>query len=120
MKIKKNSWHYKLYSKMGGEYDTTGNLCPYFWAVVFRLFVLLMIACVLGAMLYMLGDVVRMVAHQMGWWGLLIPGGIAAVFGLSCLLFIALPNSDTGKLVGAFIKAKTKGICPTVEFTDEK
>lgn len=48
MIINRNSWHYKVAIFGENEYSTPKSLCPYFWCIVFKLF---MASCVIAALL---------------------------------------------------------------------
>jgi len=125
MKINKNSWHYKLYrlsysfwnmEEYMPRYET--NLCQYCRHTIISLFFATLVSGFLAMMacfcLATLGWGIWHYPMMAKVFGCIVLG-IAAIFGA-----VYYFTSDTSELVGEYIHAKTKGICPTIEFEDDK
>ncbi len=118
MKIKRSSWHYKL-NQIGENHEWGTNLCSYFWNVVFRVFLCIVIPfffCTLGYLYFTNTQV--------------IPTTIILLF---IFLSIGLPwfaiyklrvwNGEPYKfpnenLFFEFIKAKKAKMCPLIKYID--
>jgi hypothetical protein len=114
MKIKTNSWHYRLLDSL--DFDHPTNLCSYFWKTVWAI-VFLAGAVSLSLFVFF----VLIVAPYLGeyWWhGLVVHGAIAAIVGAvfgSLALKDRVVNSEPG-LVRAKYRAWKDGYCPRLEF----
>lgn len=101
MKLKKDSWHYKLIKNIGGhspEFYT--DLCSYFWAVIFTLMwatVLTIIAvsvfyvAVIAPLMYLA------VCLQYGWFK--VPDEVALGLGIDLALIIVAIASITAHYI---------------------
>jgi hypothetical protein len=125
MQINKNSFHYKwwrLTYKVWGIPDHNipwhSNLCSYvqriFWITLFTSALYLFLG---GTLLFVL------VSAAIGVWhhpliALAIVGGIALALAVlfGCSIY---SNSETKEVVDTWVEAKTKGICPLIEFTGD-
>ncbi|WPH64703.1 hypothetical protein [Vibrio phage vB_VpaP_SJSY21] len=138
MKISKNSWHYKLNSKVHGKYTIghINNLCEYvrrlFTSLLLLLFifvalvVLIFIAVVpiIGVFSELSGP---MLSTQIIGTGCYIIMGIAGIVIGAANLFDKIScsmKSKKGKkkepnIFVEYIKAKKSKFCPTIEFSND-
>jgi hypothetical protein len=106
MKISKQSWHYRFLA-LPPDFKPPGNLCPYFWLVVFKASVVYPLAgafLAIGAPIYFFTQVVPTWLVKKYPW-------------LSNDYQSTKPPKPPG-LVAAWIKSKKDHVCPTIEFTE--
>jgi len=116
MKIKRSAWHYKISNWGRVRERPNDNLCNYFWALIFKcllVFALIVYAGFVAHTFYTRPEV-----------------GVVVLFLISCLAFPAIaihllrnklgkpPEMPYGNIVVEYTKAKLKGICPLIEYTD--
>lgn len=134
MKINTKSWHYRLLEGMG--VNIPRSLCPYFWKVVFMMFVIGIVISIFGLLFYTVGNKACMVLGLLIGINVVLAAIIKTILGLLIMATIiaiivgALIGWDYGKahikmpykedsMVVNYIKAKKSKICPTLEFVDE-
>jgi len=116
MKVKRSSWHYKI-SNFGGFENCNDNLCVYFWRTVFKIVVGVLLAVLVGTVLY---------AYLTSPFILSIT--ILILFLVSCVALPVLaicylrkklgkpPEMPYGNIVVEYVKAKKNKICPFIEY----
>lgn len=77
MIINRNSWHYKLAILGDNEWSLPKTLCPYFWYVVFKLFLVSVVTFTLGAAAWLIG--VPIITPILGLMGITLSAGAVAV-----------------------------------------
>lgn len=131
MKINTSSWHYRLLREL--SYNVPRSLCPYFWKVVFTLFIILLFAfgvlvCSHGIGHTVLGKID--IALGIVWLDVLL----ATVFGLVIItleislvvgifIFADFTKNKLDKsesIAVGYAKAVKSKICPTLEFVDKE
>jgi hypothetical protein len=125
MKINTNSFFYKWWHLTYNippfhdwQEPIETNLCSFcqriFWV---SLFVVVAYGTLATAILFLLGGAVVGAWHH-PWTALIVVGSIVALFGVMAGLFFYI-DSDAKHVVDTWVEAKTKGICPLIEFTDK-
>ena len=116
MKIKRSSWHYKI-SNLGRFEKRNDNLCRYFWRLVFKVAVALVLTGYFCGILYL---------YLMS--GFTIPIAIGTIFVVSCFALPPLaiyflrkklgksPELPYGNIVSAYVSAKKRKVCPLIEY----
>lgn len=144
MKISTSSWHYKFLDE--GALSSHGalptSLCPYFWTVVWRLFITFILSLFVGLLLT--GAVVLPIHLLFLDMSLMrdtslelfnVFGGISWVVGIGGFLSFAIPEAMDfvkdkvcdGKskkdrkpsLLWEYLKAAKSKVCPIIEFTED-
>lgn len=117
MKIRRSSWHCKI-SNLGSDFDKhNDNLCRYFWRLVFKLTVALVLTSYVCALLYLYLTSDFIISHT-----------IMVLFVASCLALPPLaihflrkklgksPETPYGNIVSAYVSAKKRKVCPLIEY----
>ena len=116
MKIKRSSWHYKI-NNFNGVERGNDNLCHYFWRLVFKVAVLLVVMGYICWLFYLYLTS-----------GFIIPIAIGVIFVVSCLALPPLaihflrkilgksPETPYGNIVSAYVSAKKRKVCPLIEY----
>ena len=117
MEIKKSSWHCKI-SNFGNDFERSNdNLCRYFWRLVGKLILLLVVMFFFSALAY-------------GYFtdDLLISNTIMILFLLSVFIFPPLaiyfirkklgksPEMACENIVIAYLGAKKRKVCPLIKY----
>jgi len=118
MKIRTDSWHYRLYKLThdGFPPDTT-NLCSYFWRTVVGVLVAVIMGAVILAVLALIGMVfTKFTLYSFAALGIIL---------LLIALFIVRdrrPNRAPAEpgLVRLYLKAKKDRVCPLITFVEEE
>ena len=137
IKISSRSWHYRLLKwAQHDSVEMPKTLCGYFWTVVLIL---------VGPVLVVLG-VLALIALYVGailesWWWMIVGPLLVAVGLVVAVLVLVLavlvgeilsnlyhglrPNQEskghsTARLIGEFIGAKKRRICPLIEVVGEE
>jgi hypothetical protein len=116
MRIKKTSWHYRIYTWScdleGCVVPDQTNLCNYLWVLIRLPLTGLCIAAIGVAILFCLFFLGAAIYHHP-----IIALCMVAAIGL--ILGVAwFSTTDTSELIGEYISAKKKGVCPVVEFVE--
>lgn len=122
MEINKGSWHYRVYRWWSGEENAKESLCGYFWKIVGGAFVGVFIGIII--ILFLLSIVAG--AVSLVYWALnsfetFVRFGIVIIMmvGLVFLIFKGW-QTETFKLVRAYISAKKRKVCPLITFIGSK
>lgn len=127
MKISKNSWHFKMHKIFNaGMEPKYKSLCTYFWGTVFTALLFYVLLPLLGLGVLVLSTF-PFVYFFTGDLSALAPAIIIGGFEIFALVTFWLDYRSkhyTRKikeptLVGEYIKAKKRKICPLIEFVDE-
>src|SRR5271170_7874898 len=124
MQINSNSWHYKLYSlsysvwNMKQYMPDSTNLCQYCRHTVISLFFAAVAWSIIVCGLTMSLSFAAIQAWHHPSIVLAVVGRVLAVIGTIAGIFAWL-DSETIYVFNAWWEAKTKGICPLIEFTTE-
>lgn len=116
MKVKRNSWHYKLWSSYFNR--NPKNLCQYFWAIVFSIFVSTSWIFIFVILIWMSFIAI---ATSVGWWVLICVAFSASIFwggrNVYYKYFHNRPPKEPG-LFRSWLKAKKEKVCPIIEVED--
>lgn len=134
MKIRTDSWHYKLYERSYSQLQFPAqntNLCKYFWRVIGGTLYVAFLATVLGAILGGIG----FLFYKYTLVSFTVAGCIAAIIGLIFLyLYVAERLYDRAKLkrsqpgyqepepgfLRSYVRAKKEKVCPLITFVEEE
>lgn len=124
MKIRKDSWHYKLYEKSYSEHrfpESNTNLCKYFWRVIggtiLLAFQVASVCIVLGAIGFLF--------YKYTLISVSVVAVIAAIVGLYVLYNISDRKHAPGYqepepgLLRSYVRAKKDRVCPLITFVEE-
>jgi hypothetical protein len=130
MEIRKNKWHYHLYT-MGFENAYCGegptNLCSYFWRVVYGTIKVVIIAAVLLGILFGAGVIIFKWPFESS--SLIVAVALCITFSYNQVriknFFYAkrhreFVNDEVREpgLLRSYIKAKKDKVCPLIEFVE--
>lgn len=138
MDLSRNSRHRKLYSWFWVDHNPQCGLCVYFWKLVIA-FIVTWILFPAGVC-FVLGLVIGIISliganywdfphfpeafeagHGMWnlfWTGFFCVSAVLATVVVVIIASIAATEFETLKIVSSFISAKTKGICPRINWKD--
>lgn len=118
MKISQQSWHYRFLDKL--ECNIPDDLCTYFWKVVF--FMVCIVAAAVMAVVAAVSMLSPILALFLDYEFLEQIKYAGAFIDVLILVIVWLVYRDATKhnrqpsLVGEWISAKKRGICPLIEF----
>jgi hypothetical protein len=135
LKVRKSSWHYKLWRLGRSRPDEPKDLCRYFWHLV--LFKIAFPAFFGSLALFGIGSVLWIVWGHPLESGLIVLGSIvvaAALFGIALLVRrayrrlqmrslkrkMSLAPPKEPSLVWVMVKARKRQMCPLIEVVDDK
>ena len=117
MKIRRSSWHCKI-SNFGSDFEKhNDNLCCYFWRLVFKVAVVLVLIGYICFLLYLYLTS-----------GFMISIAIGILFVVSCCVLPPLaihflrkklgksPETPYGNIVTEYVSAKKRKVCPLIEY----
>jgi hypothetical protein len=129
MKIRKDSWHYKLYEKSYSEHRfpaSNTNLCKYFWRVIGGTIYLAFCIAVICAVLIGLGFLFY--EHTLISVSVVAVG--VAIVGLCVLYTYISDRADLRHALGyqepepgllrSYVRAKKAKVCPLINFVEEE
>ena len=116
MEIKRTSWHYKI-SNLGGFERMHDNLCSYFWRVIGKLVLFLVIIFILGFLIFVYCTSPFIVANTIM---------LLFIISISVLPPLAIyylrkkvgksPEIPYENIAIEYIKAKKRKICPLIKY----
>lgn len=119
MKINTNSWHYKwwrlTHTLYNSNYPATTNLCRYVQRIFWVTLGMVILGSVVALLFCFILCNIAIGAWHHPWMALAVVGGILALFATIVGIAIWL-DSKSKEVVGAWVEAKTQGICPLIEF----
>lgn len=126
MKIRKDSWHYKLHEKSYSEHrfpSSNTNLCKYFWRVLGGAIHTAFVAAVIGIVLGVIG----LLFYKYTLISVSVVAAGVAIVGLFALyVYISDRKHAPGYqepepgLLRSYIRAKKAKVCPLITFVEEE
>lgn len=123
MKGKKSSWHYRVTSSIWSNASIIGgNLCPYFWMLVWAMFMWCLIVSVVGFVLFMIVAIILDVGLFISFLNVCLVALSMSTGLLPIIAIIILRAFDidtqikTPVILSEYIKAKKGQYCPTIEW----
>ncbi len=118
MKIKRNSWHYKIsnWGSWGGRND---NLCLYFWRLVLKVLFVVVCICAISGFIYLLCiDFYFRFAWVVVLYFLFSVGVSVLAVWFTRTQLGKSPEIPGSNILIEYLKAKKAKICPLIEYTD--
>lgn len=118
MKIKRSSWHYKISNFGKRSWDIgSDNLCLYFWRMVFKVVVAVILFCFVSLFCYTFWTEFD---FRFIWLCFFYAGFVAFVSWLAIHLLRERlgksPEIPGGNIIVEYLKAKKEKVCPLIEY----
>ena len=116
MKIKRNSWHYKISNLLSDYEKDNDNLCIYFWRGVSKIAILFILGFLFGTFLFKLfTDIPFMIMTLFLLSSCMIP--ISAISYIRKKLRKS-PEIPYENILVEYVKARKDKVCPLIEYVD--
>lgn len=130
MKLKKNSWHYKLMNKFYVTHDYSeiygNNFCGYFWRLMLPLALIGFLCGIAGLLLFLIGFLIYTEPLALFIAFCLVVGILLCSFGIAYIVQSCqtgkwqIPDSvkESARIVNGYAVAKKEQYCPIIEWEE--